>query len=116
MDFWLTYILLFLHFGSAISWAGGMFFFGFVLTPGIDSMPLEAQRGTWLALMRRLDAYLSAVDPATWRPDGLAPLPGLDSAEDRLEELEIARDWFGPLREMYRRAAEKSQVVVHEFL
>ncbi|MBI1914932.1 MAG: hypothetical protein HYS12_09385 [Planctomycetes bacterium] len=65
--------------------------------------------------VRRLAGYLASVDPVCWHADDLAPLPDL-AEEDRAEELEIARDWFAPLRAMYERAAAKSQVVVHEFL
>lgn len=65
--------------------------------------------------VRRLAAWLAAVDPGQWRPDDLARMPDL-AEEDRVEELEIARDWFGPLRDLYVRAAEKRQVVVRECL
>src|SRR2546423_4739334 len=65
MDFWLTYVLVFLHLGSAISWAGGVFFFGFVLVPGIDSLPAVDQRGVWLGLMHRLDGYLTRTGVST---------------------------------------------------
>src|SRR2546423_3753171 len=65
MDFWLTYALVFLHMGSAISWAGGVFFFMVVLVPGIDSLPVESQRVAWLALMRRLDDYLTRTGVST---------------------------------------------------
>ena len=65
--------------------------------------------------VRRLAQYLASIDPTRWRAEDLAPLPGL-AEEDRAEELEVARDWFVPLRTMYEQAAAKSQVVVHEFL
>ena len=65
--------------------------------------------------VRRLADYLASVNPSGWRPADLTPLPDL-AEEDCAEELEIARDWFIPLRAMYERAAAKSQVIIHEFL
>jgi len=65
MDFWITYALLFLHFGAAICWAGGAVFVSVVLVPGIESMPQDAQRGAWLALLHRIDGYLTRAGLAT---------------------------------------------------
>jgi hypothetical protein len=59
----------------------------------------------------RLADYLAAVDPAAWTADSLR---GLGPDEDADDELAFARDWFPPLREMYRRARERGQVVVCE--
>jgi hypothetical protein len=64
----------------------------------------------------RLADYLATVDPDRWHPDDLASLPGLAGDEEWAEELEIARDWFPPLRDLYRQAAEKSRIIVHEWL
>ncbi len=66
--------------------------------------------------VRRLDAYLCAVDPARWHVADLVSLGGPADEEERAEELEVARDWFPPLRDAFRRAAEQHQVVVHERL
>lgn len=66
--------------------------------------------------VHRLADYLSAVDPASWHAADLLPLSDLAGEDERAEELEIARDFFAPLCQMYRRAAAKSRVVVHEFL
>jgi hypothetical protein len=65
--------------------------------------------------VRRLDDYLSGIDPAVWEVENLRNLQEVEE-EDRAEELEIARDWFPPLREMYGRAADKRWVIVHESL
>jgi hypothetical protein len=65
--------------------------------------------------VHRLAAYLDAIDPGAWQADALAALPGLD-AGDREEELAVARDFFPPLRDVYRRAAAANQVVVIEDL
>jgi hypothetical protein len=65
--------------------------------------------------VRRLAEYLASVDPSCWRPEDLTTLPDLAESE-REEELEIAREWFVPLRDMYRRAAGAGQVIVHEIL
>jgi hypothetical protein len=60
----------------------------------------------------RLTDYLNAIDPARWQVDALAEL----AEEERQEELDFAREWFGPLRDMYRCAAEQNQVIVCELL
>jgi hypothetical protein len=62
--------------------------------------------------VRRLATYLDSLDPAFWKDEHLTELP----EEDREEELAIAREWFPPLHEMYRRAANAEQVIVHEIL
>ena len=66
--------------------------------------------------MERLAAYLDSRDPQTWTLTGLALLEDIDSDEDRAEELELARDGFAALRDLYRRARERTQVVVCEVL
>jgi hypothetical protein len=64
----------------------------------------------------RLDEYLAAVDPARWDADALARLPGLEDEAERAEELELVKDWFPALQELYRRARRQGQVVVCETL
>jgi hypothetical protein len=64
----------------------------------------------------RLADYLASVNPTAWSPADLEPLPNLRDAEDRADELEFVRDWFGPLREMYERARQRGWVVVCEVL
>jgi hypothetical protein len=61
--------------------------------------------------VQRLAEYLTSIDPAGWLASAL-PL----AEEEREEELEIAREWFIPLREMYQRAARQRQVIVNEIL
>jgi hypothetical protein len=63
----------------------------------------------------RLADYLSGVDAAGWQVEALERLQELDE-EERAEELDFAREWFGPLRDLYRRAAEQKQIVVCEML
>jgi len=65
---------------------------------------------------RRLADYLSSIDPACWRVEALARMPELADEEERAEELDFARDWFGPLCDLYRRAAAHRQIVVCEML
>jgi hypothetical protein len=64
----------------------------------------------------RLTAYLDALDPQAWTVTGLALLEGATSEEDRVEELEFVRDWFPALRELYRRARDRRQIVICETL
>jgi hypothetical protein len=66
--------------------------------------------------VERLAAYLDALDPRAWTVEGLAPLEGVETEEDRAEELEFVRDWFPALRDLYRRACERGQMVVCELL
>jgi hypothetical protein len=61
----------------------------------------------------RLAAYLETVRPEEWTVEGLAELHGVE-ADDRAEELAFARDWFGPLRDLYCQARERGQVIVTE--
>jgi hypothetical protein len=66
--------------------------------------------------VERLAEYLDALDPQTWTVSGLTPLEGVASEEDRAEELEFVRDWFPALRDLYRRARDRRQIVVCEIL
>lgn len=66
--------------------------------------------------VRRLADFLAAVDPGRWQAVDLAALADLAGEEEWQEELEFARYWLPPLAEMYRQAAEKKRVIVHEFL
>jgi hypothetical protein len=66
-----------------------------------------------LADVRRLAGYLPSIEPATWKLEDLAALSEI-AEEDRQEELDFAREWFEPLRELYRRAAEQEQVIICE--
>jgi hypothetical protein len=62
----------------------------------------------------RLADDLAAVDPAAWTASSLAGLPGVETEEERADELEFARDWFPPLADLYRQARDARQVVVVE--
>lgn len=66
--------------------------------------------------VHRLADFLTAVDPGRWRADDLAALADLAGEEERQEELDFARCWFPPLVELYRGAAEKNRLLIHEFL
>jgi hypothetical protein len=61
----------------------------------------------------RLAQYLGDVNPDRWRVEDLAALSEVPE-EERVEELEFAREWFPALRDLYRRAVERGQVVVCE--
>jgi hypothetical protein len=64
----------------------------------------------------RLADYLGGINPQQWVPVALAGLPGCADTEGQAEELELVRDWFPPLRALYRGAADKSQIIVCESL
>jgi hypothetical protein len=66
--------------------------------------------------VERLAAYLDGLAPETWTAAGLAALEGVGDEADRAEELEFVRDWFPALRELYRRARARGEVVVCELL
>jgi hypothetical protein len=61
----------------------------------------------------RLAAYLAAVRPETWSAADLAALPDLDET-DRGDELQLAREWFGALVDLYTRSADCSRSIVLE--
>jgi uncharacterized membrane protein len=65
MEIWIAYPALYLHMLSAVAWVGGAFFINLVLTPGIDSLLPSARRSAWVALIRRLDRYLTVAGIAT---------------------------------------------------
>jgi hypothetical protein len=66
--------------------------------------------------VERLAAYLDALSPETWTAADLAALEDTADEADRKEELEYVRDWFPALRDLYRRARERGEVVVSEIL
>lgn len=61
----------------------------------------------------RLSVYLDGIDPALWQAADLAALPGMID-EERTEELEFVRDWFGDLVDLYRRAKQRDFVIICE--
>jgi hypothetical protein len=65
--------------------------------------------------VQRLAGYLRSVDPSRWQLSDLHLLRDVPE-DERAEELEIARDWFPALRDLYCRADEAKQVIVHEIL
>jgi hypothetical protein len=62
----------------------------------------------------RLARYLASLDPEQWTVAGLSALREVADDEDRAEELEFLRDWFGPLRDMYQRASGRTEIVICE--
>jgi hypothetical protein len=67
-----------------------------------------------VADVARLADWLASICPDAWTPNDLASLPGLDSDEDRAEELEFAREWFVVLADLYHRSAAAGRVIVLE--
>lgn len=65
-----------------------------------------------IADVARLAEYLADVDPVVWSEVDLLRLPELATAAERLEELDLTREWFDQLREMYVRAHASGQVVI----
>ncbi len=64
--------------------------------------------------VERLADYLGSLQPKQWTVADLAKLRGADDDEERAEELAFLRDWLGPLRDLYQRAAARGQVVICE--
>jgi hypothetical protein len=64
----------------------------------------------------RLADYLETIDPGQWSAANLSDLPGLDSDEEREEELELARDWFPPIRRLYAGNRGENRVIVCEVM
>jgi hypothetical protein len=62
----------------------------------------------------RLADYLATLKPERWTVADLAALREADDERERAEELEFLRDWYGPLRDMYERAATREQIVICE--
>jgi hypothetical protein len=62
----------------------------------------------------RLAEYLAAVRPENWKPEDLQGLAGADDEEARADELELAREWFPALRDLYQQASTAGRVVVLE--
>jgi hypothetical protein len=60
----------------------------------------------------RLADYLAAVRPEEWTTAALRGLPG--DEEEHADELAFAREWFPMLRDLYRGARDRGQVLVIE--
>lgn len=65
-----------------------------------------------VADVARLADYLQSVEPDQWTEGQLLRLSELATTEDRLEELETAREWFPALRDLYVRVRERRQLIV----
>jgi hypothetical protein len=66
--------------------------------------------------VERLAAYLDGLAPETWTAAGLVALEDAGDEADRAEELELVRDWFPALQDLYRRARDRREIVVCELL
>ncbi len=64
----------------------------------------------------RLAGYLAGVDPRHWTAAELADLRDAGDEEERVEEVELVREWFPALCDLYRRAAAQRRMVVCEVL
>jgi hypothetical protein len=62
----------------------------------------------------RLADYLAAVRPESWTVADLADLRDAEDDAARADELEFAREWFPALCDVFRRARERGQVIIHE--
>jgi hypothetical protein len=62
----------------------------------------------------RLADFLSTVDATAWSSDVLAVLPGLAQEQERVEELELVKEWLPALQDVYRRAQRFGQIIVCE--
>jgi hypothetical protein len=66
--------------------------------------------------VRRLAEYLGAVDPTSWSAASLAPLPELETEEDRADEVAFARECLVALGALYAEARQRRQIVICELL
>jgi hypothetical protein len=64
--------------------------------------------------VRRLTAYLEAVDPQQWTTDGLRELREPLDDEGRADELAFAQEWFPALRAFYQRCRDQDRVLAIE--
>jgi hypothetical protein len=64
----------------------------------------------------RLAAYLTSIQSEQWTTANIPALPGLETEEDRAEEITFAREWLAVLADLYRRSAEAGRVIVLENL
>jgi hypothetical protein len=62
----------------------------------------------------RLVHYLRSVRPERWTVADLQALSVVADDGERAEELEMARDWFPSLRELYVHASQQGHIVVRE--
>jgi hypothetical protein len=92
------------HFGSRDLRFGGGFY--------------RPERAGWnnAADVQRLAVYLAAVDSAQWTTADLVAHRDLSDDSERAEELEIAREWFPGLRELYQKASKDRLIIVSEMV
>lgn len=64
--------------------------------------------------VKRLAAYLTAVQPERWTAESLRPLSDLEDDEERSDELAFVREWYPALVELYQRAEAEQHVLVIE--
>lgn len=63
----------------------------------------------------RLAEYLANIDPARWSVGELRDLREV-AEDERLEELELAQEWFPSLQGLYERARQRGQIVISEII
>ena len=63
-----------------------------------------------------LSAYLECVDSGSWTIERLRQISSLKDDADREDELELAKEWFPFLLQLYRRAVNRNEVIVSEIL
>ena len=66
--------------------------------------------------VQRLAGYLQQVDPLLWSVSDLPLQQEMLDEDERMQELEFARDCFASLRGLYERAAAAGQVIVCELM
>ena len=65
--------------------------------------------------VHRLSGLLKSISPAAWRPEDLLGCPTID-AEDAEEEVELLREWFPQLQDLYAHAEKRHRTMVCEVL
>jgi hypothetical protein len=69
-----------------------------------------------VADVARLADFLDSIDPGAWTAHDLSELRGIADEDERREELELARDWFPLLQQLYRGNRGENRVIVCEVL
>jgi hypothetical protein len=82
----------------------------------LGGRPYRPEHAGWndVADVARLAQYLETIDPTFWTLADMALLQGMSDDEERAEELELVRDWFPDLQNLYRQAEENRQIIVCE--
>jgi hypothetical protein len=65
--------------------------------------------------VKSLNDFLTSIAPMEWQPDDLLGCPGI-APDEAAEELDLLREWFPQLRDLYAHADKRHRSVVCEVL